>query len=159
MFSGCVKLTQAPILSKTESIATLADSCYASMFKGCTSLTEAPELLSTILKSSCYASMFYGCTALTEAPELPATKLKYLCYAYMFYGCTSLNKIHVYFDTWDDNPLKYWLTGVNEVGKFYSESEELQYNQNYVPEGWEWFGADSSSSNNVHSYAVNYSNI
>jgi hypothetical protein len=62
-----------------------------------------------------------------------------------------------------------WLTGVNEAGKFYSHSDELQYNQSYVPVGWEWFGADISSSssddssstniNVVHSYAVNYSNI
>ncbi len=86
MFSGCINLTSAPVLSTT----TLSVGCYSGMFEFCTSLTTAPELPATTLAEECYYGMFEYCTNLTTASELPATTLSDYCYQSMFSGCTSL---------------------------------------------------------------------
>ena len=86
MFSGCTKLTVAPVISAT----TMAGYCCRYMFSGCTSLTTAPALPATTLAEYCYYCMFRNCTALTATPAVSVTDMADYCCVQMFEGCTSL---------------------------------------------------------------------
>ena len=134
MFSGCINLTEAPVLLAT----TLTNLCYYCMFDGCASLTEAPELPATELTEGCYADMFGGCTSLTKAPVLRATILQPYCYSDMFYGCTSLNEVKcLALDMSAEECTIRWMDGVGSDGTFFkAETAEWTRGTNGIPEGW-----------------------
>lgn len=134
MFSGCSKLTSAPLLP-AESVP---ESAYYNMFSNCGSLTTAPRISATSLSRSSCREMFKGCTSLTSAPELMATTIPMYAYCYMFSGCTSLNYIDCEATTFADNTsTSGWTVGVAETGTFIkAASANWSRGTSGIPTGW-----------------------
>ena len=108
------------------------------MFSGCISLTQAPVLPATTLAVKCYNSMFLNCSSLTQAPELPATSLTSNCYERMFYNCSNLNTINVNFLAWNpSNATNYWVNGVSSSGTFTCpDGLPEEFGSSRIPTGW-----------------------
>jgi hypothetical protein len=109
------------------------------MFSGCTRLTSAPVLPATTLANDCYDRMFSGCTSLITAPELPATTLANYCYYYMFNGCSKLNYIKMLAtDISASNCLTNWVSGVASTGTFikHPNMTSLATGVDGIPTGW-----------------------
>ena len=81
-FSGCISLTQAPVI---PSGVTNMDSC----FSRCESLTQAPVIPAGVTNMF---SCFSGCESLTQAPVIPASVT---IMSYCFSGCESLTQAPV----------------------------------------------------------------
>ena len=114
LFSGCLKLIQAPQFTNASvgsygyqamftgcgiksspllPASSTANMAYSNMFRNCTSITNASPIYTKTCGEYTFVSMFRNCSSLIHPPKFHLNRLSVYCFNDTFRDCSALQEI------------------------------------------------------------------